>query len=477
MRRAVLARLALGGICACLVALACAPYHPEGGVAVNPDAESTPAPESVPTVAVEPTANSAPTQQVAPTQPPAPTQAPPTQVAPTAAAVTAVPTTAAQAQAAQAPDASPLFEHVAYFLLHDIQQRRAERAADDPTYWHRVDPTLNDGRVNVLLFGYGETHEPPVTERAFIGSYTLVSYEKATGEVDLVSLTHDIRAPEVEQALQATQSTPVGPIKIDQAYSVGGFPLMRKTIEDATGLAVDATVAFDDAAIAGFVDQVLGGLDVDVPAAFQTNPFYLGGVKYPTGGFPAGPQHLSGLQVIQFIKTVPVEVTYDKRLEHNARKHRVLSALMDALHPAGDPTQVARTALFLNNALSAGTIAFDFDAHAMIGDSIGGLLGGNDEHAPLPHVANTVYVVDPDSGDGGVEWVNANQATNPATRRDLAEHKYGDLAMEVPFHGDPDAPDLVNHYWTDVRDLVRYRLSTHVQAKTTRSQAKAPQSP
>ena len=472
MRRAVLARLALGGICACLVALACAPYHPEGGVAVNPAAESTPvAPESAPT-AVELTAASAPTEPAAPTQQAAPTQGPPTAVA-----VTAVPTDAVAAQATPAPAASPLFEHVAYFLIHDIQQRRTERAAADPTYWHRVDPTLNDGRINVLLFGYGETHEPPVTERAFIGSYTLVSYEKATGKVDLVSLTHDIRAPEVEQALQATQSTPVGPIKIDQAYSVGGFPLMRKTIEDATGLAVDAAVAFDDAAIAGFVDQVLGGLDVDVPAAFQTNAFYLGGVKYPAGGFPAGPQHLSGLQVIQFIKTVPVEVSYDKRLEHNARKHRVLSALMDALHPAGDPTQVARTALFLNSALNAGTIAFDFDPHAMVGDGLGSLLGGNDERAPLPHVASTVYVVDPDSGDGGVEWVNANQKTNPATRRDLAEHKYGDLAMEVPFHGDPSAPDLVNHYWTDVRDLVRYRLSTHLQPKPTKSQARAPQSP
>jgi hypothetical protein len=355
--------------------------------------------------------------------------------------------------------ASPLFERVAHYLITDAAHRRTERARADPWYWHRVDASLNDGRITVLLFGYGETHEPPLTERAFIGSYTLVSYDKATGAVDLVSLTHDIRAPEIERVLQPRQSTPVGPIKIDQAYAMGGFDLMRQTLEDATGLSVDAAVAFDDVAIAGLVDQVLGGLDVDVPAAFTTNPFYMGGKKYPQGSFPAGRQHLSGMQVIQFIKTVPVEATYDKRLEHNARKHLVLSALMDALKPSGDPTQVARSVLFLNSTVNDGTVAFDFDARAMLGDTFGNLLGGGDDHAARPHVARTIYVVDPASGDGSVEWVRANAVINSITRRDVDEHRYGDLAMEVPYHGNPYAPDLITQYWFEVRQLTHDRLT------------------
>jgi hypothetical protein len=394
----------------------------------TPDAAGTPAPALV--IATDPTASTSASVEVA-------------TVEPTAAAAM-----------------SPLFERVAHFLLTDVAHRRADRARADPSYWHRVDATLNEGRVTVLLFGYGETHEPPLTERAFIGSYTLVSYDKTTGAVDLVSLTHDIRAPEIERLLQPRQQTPVGPIKIDQAYSMGGFELMRQTLEDATGLSVDAAVAFDDAAIAGLVDQVLGGLDVDVPAAFTTNPFYLGGKKHPQGSFPAGRQHLSGMQVIQFIKTVPVEATYDKRLEHNARKHLVLSALMDALKPTGDPTQVARSVLFLNSALGDGTVAFDFDARAMLGDTFGNLLGGSDEHAAQPHVARTIYVVDPASGDGSVEWVRANAVINSITRRDVEEHRYGDLAMEVPYHGNPYAPDLVTQYWSEVRTLTRDRLAS-----------------
>jgi LytR_cpsA_psr family len=382
-----------------------------------------------------------------PGSPPTATAAPDTPLAHAVATVSATP-----------PPASALFEQVAHFLLTDVARRRADRARADPGYWHRVDPALNEGRVNVLLFGYGETHEPPLTERAFIGSYTLVSYDRASGAVDLVSLTHDIRAPELERVLQPKQATPVGPIKIDQAYTLGGFELMRQTLEDATGLSVDAAVAFDDAAIAGLVDQVLGGLDVDIPVAFTANAFYLQGVKYPGTTFAAGRQHLNGLQVIQFIKTVPVETTYDKRLEHNARKHLVLSSLMDALRPAGNPTQVPRAALFLNGALADGTVAFDFDARAMLTGSFGELFAGGD-HAAQPHVEHALYVCDPASGDGSVEWVRANMVFNTITRRDVEEHRYGDLAMEVPYHGDPYAPDLVAQYWSEVRALVRDRLT------------------
>ena len=31
--------------------------------------------------------------------------------------------------------------------------------------------------------------------------------------------------------------------------------------------------------------------------------------------------------------------------------------------------------------------------------------------------------------------------------------------MEVPYHGDPYAPDLVTQYWPDVRRLVAARLA------------------
>ena len=356
------------------------------------------------------------------------------------------------------------FERVLRPLLLDAERRRQSNAAEDPTYWTRLDPRLNSTRLNFLLFGYGETHEPPLTERAFIGSFTIFSYDYATKQIDLVSLTHDIRAPEAERFLHAQSQQQIGPIKIDRTYSIGGFDLMRRTLEDATGLAIDFQLAFKESAIAGATDSVFGGIEVDVPLAFKVNAFDLDGDKYPAGEFKAGVQRLNGLQVIQFIKTVPVEEHYDPALEHNARKHLVFRSLMDAMSQhTGDVAFLGRAALFFSSQVAQDSIAYDFDLRRLIVDNLRSLMA--DFRRPeatdkqVPGVLRTLYVVDPASGDGGVQWVQANAHDNPITQHDVEQHVYGELAMEVPYHGDPYAPDLATQYWTDVRHLIATRLA------------------
>jgi hypothetical protein len=355
------------------------------------------------------------------------------------------------------------FERILKPFLHESQRARTDRAEADPKYWKRVDRQLNASRLNFLLFGYGETHEPPLTERAFIGSITIFSYDYRSQSIDLVSLTHDIRAPEIEHHLMAEGQQNVGPIKIDRAYHTGGFPLLRRTIEDATGLAIDYQIAFREEAIAGATDRVFGGIDVDVPLPFRVNAFYMDGVKHPPGAFAQGRQRMNGLQVIQFIKTVPVEQTYDARLEHNARKHLIFRSLMDSLRAqVGDVAFLGRAALFFTGELAGNSIDHDFDVKGLLvenlwrlitdrGDSSGG------EHT-VPGIRRTIYIVDPASGDGGVQWVRANAHTNPITRRDMDAGKYTELAMEVPYNGDPNAADLVTGYWPDVRQLISSRL-------------------
>jgi hypothetical protein len=369
-----------------------------------------------------------------------------------------------------APSPTPLaidesqFERVLHPLLLEAKRRRLANAAQDPTYWTRLDPRLNATRLNFLLFGYGETHEPPLTERAFIGSLTIFSYDYATHQIDLVSLTHDIRAPEAERYLHNQGQDQVGPIKIDRTYGIGGFDLMRRTLEDASGLAIDFQLAFRESAIQGATDSVFNGLDVDVPLGFRVNGFYLDNVKYPGGEFHQGLQHLNGIQVIQFIKTVPVEEHYDPRLEHNARKHLVFRSIMDSLKQhSGDVAFLGRAALFFSSQVSSDSIAYDFDLRTLVVDNLRKLMTNfGRPDAPdtgMPGVQRTLYVVDPASGDGGVQWVQANAHDNPITERDIAQHVYGELAMEVPYHGDPYADDLANGYWTDVRHLIANRLA------------------
>ncbi|MGI9148670.1 MAG: LCP family protein [Chloroflexota bacterium] len=358
------------------------------------------------------------------------------------------------------------FERVLHPLLLEAKRHRQANAAEDPSYWKRIDPRLNATRLNFLLFGYGETHEPPLTERAFIGSLTIFSYDYATRQIDLVSLTHDIRAPEIERFLQARGESQVGPIKIDRAYAIGGFDLMRRTLEDASGLAIDFQLAFKESAIAGATDSVFGGLDVDVPLAFKVNAYYLDGAKFPAGEFQKGPQRLNGTQVIQFIKTVPVEEHYDPALEHNARKHLVFRSLMQAMSErSGDVGFLGRAALFFSGQVAQDSMAYDFDLRSLIVENLRSLMidvarpgatGPLDD--AVPSVARTLYVVDPASGDGSVQWVQANAHTNPNTQRDIAQHRYTELAMEVPYGGDPYAGDLVAAYWPDVRKLISTRL-------------------
>src|SRR5437899_3784944 len=188
------------------------------------------------------------------------------------------------------------FERVLRPLLLEAKRHRKANAAEDPAYWSRLDPKLNATRLNFLLFGYGETHEPPLTERAFIASLTIFPHDYATRQIDLVSLTHDIRAPEAERYLHDQGQGLVGPIKIDRAFGIGGFDLMRRTVEDATGLVIDYQLAFRESAIQGATDNVFGGLDVDVPLGFHVNGFYLDGVQYPGGVFQKGLPRLNGIR-------------------------------------------------------------------------------------------------------------------------------------------------------------------------------------
>jgi anionic cell wall polymer biosynthesis LytR-Cps2A-Psr (LCP) family protein len=379
----------------------------------------------------------------------------------TAAAEQAAPTRA------PTPTAVPInesqFERVLHPLLDQAKLHRQANARQDPTYWTRIDPRLNSTRLNFLLFGYGETHEPPLTERAFIGSLTIFSYDYATHSIDLVSLTHDIRAPEAERFLHRQGQETVGPIKLDRTYATGGFDLMRKAVEDATGLAIDFQLAFREAAIQAATDNVFGGLDVDVPLPFKVNAYYLDGVKYPEGEFQQGLQHLNGTQVVQFIKTVPVEQHYDPSLEHNQRKHLVFRAIMDSLKQhQGDVAFLGRAALFFTSQVAQDSIAYDFDLRTLLVDNLRSMMldigRSPSSDSDMPTVNRTMYVVDPASGDGSVQWVNANAHDNPITRRDLDNHIYGETAMEVPYHGDPYAPDLVSGYWPDVRNLIAARL-------------------
>jgi hypothetical protein len=367
--------------------------------------------------------------------------------------------------AAQTAERSQLFLRLLAPFADEAAKRRAERAASDPQYLQRIDQQLNRDRLNFLLYGYGETHEPPRTERAFIGSITIVSINLATRTIDLVSLTHDIRAPEVERYLQAQGQPTPNAVKIDRAYPVGGFDLMRETLENATGLAIDFQVAFRDTILIDLVDSVFDGVEVEVPMDFAVAPFYVDGIKFDAGSFSRGRQTLNGLQVVQFIKTVPGvpgHGAYPPILEHNARKHLVFRGLLESFEDQACSLGFWVSALqFLLRERKAGALDYDFDLRS--------LLVGNIKNAFTLQrlscegdgftaaIGKTIYIVDPAHGQGGVQWVTSDP--NPVTRRDIQQGVYPGLAFAVPYNANPYSDDLVRHYWPSVRQRIKALLT------------------
>lgn len=351
-------------------------------------------------------------------------------------------------------------------FIEEAAKRRSGRVFKEPEYERSIDWELNKWRVNFVFYGWGETHEPPFTERAFIGSVSIASLDSRTGQVDWISFTHDIRAPEVERYKASLGKHDGNPIKIYRAYHDGGLSLLKEVVENASGLSADFMMAFDDDTLKDVVD-VVGGITVDVPEQFDVAGFYFKGKKYEDGRFDKGVQKMDGLRVLQFIKTVPKTpkgISYPKLLEHNARKHLVLKTIMDTSQEnIKNPLFLWRIADFLKTQAQNNDLESDFDIQEIFTDNLLSLAVGLGRYLTtsgenqIGDTRTTTYIVDSAHGDGGVQWVNSSQ--NPVIIKELRERRYPDLSFEVPLNGDPYALDLVKNYWSSVRNLIKRILS------------------
>lgn len=341
------------------------------------------------------------------------------------------------------------------YLKGDIDEQGRQRDA--------VDPELNHGRTNFLFFVQGETHEPPLIERGIIGSHTLISINSQRYVIDRISWTHDLRAPEVERYLQQNGKGDGQAKKIDEAYRYGGFPLMRQAVEAATGLAVHFQVAADDSLLVDVVDKVASKIQIENPKGFWAYKIYSQGRSYPERYFAQGKQSLDGVTALQYIKAVPKEDP-DPLIEHNRRKHLVMQALQKEM---SQPTNLLMLAKTLREAATGGSINFDgpFDKLIKRGENISltvemtrYLLGGGAIGDLLPKTGREIYLVDPAHGDGGMQWVTANAAQNPITKKDIENGIYPpNVGFEVPFdhrmdfQTNPYAEDLIKGYWLPLR--------------------------
>lgn len=351
-----------------------------------------------------------------------------------------------------------LYDSVFKSLLSEASARRN---------WHLIDKEVNHRRVNILLFSFGELYEPSEREEVVtIGSPTIVSLSPKT--IDFIPLTHEIRSPEVERYLQKNRLFDGYAKTIDKAYFVGGFELLRPTVESATGLSVDFQAAFNETVIADAIDKLYGRVEVDVPLGLDTDSFYFRGKWYPKGRFLTGKEMMDGTRAIQFMKTMPYEKAYNRAFENTTRKHVLLESLRRTFESSsrGVPFWWGAFSL-LYQEIRSGELTHDVNLGSLLFRMIGSLAHTSSYSLSIPRTGVELYVSDPANsnlvdGLGGMQWIAASQ--NPIFKKEWKAGFYRERAIKVPFdsitpfEADPYDDDLIRHYWRPIRSRIKQAL-------------------
>ena len=351
------------------------------------------------------------------------------------------------------------------FIQPLIEEANKRRAANTD-YLTRVDASLNARRLNVALLGYGEEHEQTYADTGI--SVTILSLNLDTWDLTSISLSRDIRAPELED--RSAQQPPRWPLTLRAAYKQGGFPMVRTVLEDATGLSIDFEVLMKDVFLRNYLENVSGPVEIMVPKDFSTNTYRLDGVDHPPDFIPHGDNVLSADQAMNFVLG-EAEDPVGKEDERSYRKDlllKTLSCLARERFAHDDAGFALNLVRFSFSELTNKDLDSDFDFQlvtsglAQLAQAF--ITAGGDVDASFPQLggARELVVHDPSFGDGGVRRVHYMAtapipADNPLVLQEIA---LGSLApyMLIPLGGNPYATDLVADYWGSVRALIQATL-------------------
>ena len=329
-----------------------------------------------------------------------------------------------------------------------------------------MDRALNVNRLNVALLGYGEEHDQTYDDMGV--SVTILSLNLDTWDMASISLSRDIRVPELED--QSAQQPPRWPVTLRAAYKQLGFDGIRSILEEATGLDIDFQVVMKDVFLRNYLDNVSGPIEVQVPKDFRTNVYRLDGTEHPEDFISAGTQTLSTDRAMTFVlgESLDPQGKADERSYRKDLLLKTLSCQVRQRFAAKDAGFALNLVRFSLGELHDQDLTSDFDFQLIAGglanlaQAFIGSRGDVDATFPQLSSARELVVHDEAFGDGGVRRVH-HMATLPDDHGvpDNAlikqEIQMGSLApyMLIPIGGNPYASDLVTDYWSAVRSLVK----------------------
>jgi LCP family protein required for cell wall assembly len=221
------------------------------------------------------------------------------------------------------------------------QQVNRLKGDEDPNANRNGADILSGPRINILLLGSDTDQKftnADGSHNYLAQSDIVVTIDPATKSVGMLSIPRDfwIRIPGGGMHKLDEAYSLGGPATGAGAYSPGGVALSRLTIFQDFGIPINyyAWVGLD-----GFVKVIntVDGVDVDVqhPITDDNYPDDVGNktrdiYAYKRLYIPPGPQHLSGLEALEYVRSRHADFVGD--FGRSARQQQVLSALKTKLN-------------------------------------------------------------------------------------------------------------------------------------------------
>lgn len=164
--------------------------------------------------------------------------------------------------------------------------------------------------LNILLIGQ-DAREGESQARS--DSMILCTYNKATRKLTMTSFLRDLYVPIPGH----------GSNRINAAYSFGGTPLLKKTIDQNFDIAIDGSIEVDFTHFSGIIDQ-LGGVEI------QLRQDEADVINRQTGStLTEGTQWLDGFQALTYSRIRSLDIDGD--FSRTNRQRKVINAVVDSL--------------------------------------------------------------------------------------------------------------------------------------------------
>jgi LCP family protein required for cell wall assembly len=197
-----------------------------------------------------------------------------------------------------------IFAYIFYILT---------KVSANPFSWQPLETDAN-GRVNILLMGYGD---PGHAGADLSDTNLVISLDTKANRAAMISLPRDMRVNIPDYGYR----------KLNQAHSLGGPDLASETVSQTLGIPIQYYVATNFAGFSQMVDAV-GGLDITVKEALSDPEYPCDDNQYKSCGLTiaAGEQHMDGATVLKYVRCR--KGTCGNDFGRAERQQQVIAALM-----------------------------------------------------------------------------------------------------------------------------------------------------